>query len=67
MNSFWGEKSPCLGNNTTTHDCWQQNIQSNQEATQWNVILFQLYYGCTIYKAVCLFKFKWNYNPMEFT
>jgi hypothetical protein len=43
MNSFWGEKSLFLGNTITIHDSWQQNVQSSQEATQWNAKLFQLY------------------------
>jgi predicted membrane-bound mannosyltransferase len=31
-NSVWGQKPPFLGNTTTTttHDCWQQNIQFGQ-------------------------------------
>jgi hypothetical protein len=40
-----------------------------QVVTHWNAILFQLFYGCTIYRPVCLFpyiKLRWNYNPVEF-
>ena len=66
-NPVWGQEPRSLG--ITTHDCWQRNIQPGQAATQWNAILFQLYYGCSIYRPLCLFpyiKLRWNYNPVEF-
>jgi hypothetical protein len=57
--------------------CWLRNEYSvrliisklEQMVTHWNAILFQLFYGCTIYRPVCLFpyiKLRWNYNPVEF-
>ena len=66
-NLVWGQEPTFLW--SSTHDCWQTNIQSSQEVTQWNAILFQLYYCSTIYRPVCLFpyiKLRWNYNPVEF-
>jgi len=58
-------------------DCWLRNEYSvrliimklEQVVTHWNAILFQLVYGSTIYRPVCLFpyiKLRWNYNPVEF-
>jgi len=54
----------------------ETNIQSslllrswNKWLTHWNAILFQLVYGSTTYRPVCLFphiKLRWNYNPVEF-
>jgi len=54
----------------------ETNIQSglllrswNKWLMHWNAILFQLVYGSTTYRPVCLFphiKLRWNYNPMEF-
>ena len=49
-NPVWGQEPRSLG--TTTHDCWQRNIQPGQEVMQWNAILFQLYYGLSIYRPV---------------
>jgi hypothetical protein len=62
---------------TDIADCWLRNEHSvwfiitklEQVVTHWNAILFQLFYGCTIYRPVCLFpyiKLRLNYNPVEF-
>jgi hypothetical protein len=62
---------------TDMADCWLRNEYSvwliimnlEQVVMHWNAILFKLFYGCTIYKPVCLFpyiKLGWNYNPVEF-
>jgi len=57
---------------TDITNCWLRNEYSGQLiitkleqlVTHWNAILFQLVYGSSIYKPVCLFphiKLKWNY------
>ena len=62
---------------TDNADCWLRNEYSarliitklEQVVTDWNAILFQLFYGCNIYRPVCLFpyiKLRLNYNPVEF-
>ena len=55
------------------HHSWllTNEYSVGQEVTQWNAILFQLYYGPgpAIYRPVCLFpyiKLRWNYNPAGF-
>jgi len=69
-----GDRNPAL----LCTDCWLRNeysvwliiVQLEQMVTQWNAILFQLFYGLTIHRPVCLFlysKLRWNYNtPMKF-
>jgi hypothetical protein len=73
----FGDRNPALLR-AGIADCWLRNEYSvwliiahlEQVVTQWNAILFQLFYGSTIYRPVCLFlyiKLRWNYNtPMEF-
>jgi hypothetical protein len=62
---------------TDITDCWLRNEYSvqliitklEQVVMRWNAILFQLVYGLTIYRPVCLFLFielRWKYNPVEF-
>jgi len=72
-----GDRNPALLRTDIT-DCWLRNeysvwliiVQLEQMVTQWNAVLFQLFYGSTIYRPVCLFlysKLRWNYNtPMKF-
>jgi hypothetical protein len=52
----------------TTHDCWERNIQSNQQVMQWNITIFHLQYGSGILQSsLCPYvKLKWNYNPVGF-
>jgi hypothetical protein len=54
INSTWGQE-PVFPRNTT-RDCWETNIQSEQEVMQWNATLFQLQYGLVLYRP--------NYNPV---
>jgi hypothetical protein len=72
---FW-DRNPALLC-TDIADCWLRNEYSvrlinmklEQVVMHWNAILFQLFYGCTIYRPVCLFPYikpRWNYNPVEF-
>jgi hypothetical protein len=72
----FGDRNPALLR-TDIADCWLRNEYSvqliitklEQVITHWNAILFQLLYGCTIYRPVHLFpyiKLRWNYNPVEF-
>jgi len=69
----FGDSNPALLCTNIT-DCWLRNeysvqliiMQLEQVVTQWNAILFQLSYGSTIYRPVCLFlyiKLRRNYNP----
>jgi hypothetical protein len=62
---------------TDIADCWLRNEYSvrliimklEQVVMHWNAILFQLFYGCIIYRPVSLFpciKLRWNCNPVEF-
>ena len=40
-----------------------------QVVMHWNAVLFQVAYGWTIYRPVCLYphtKLRWNYNPVQF-
>jgi hypothetical protein len=61
---------------TEIADCWLRKEYSfrliitklGQVVTHWNAVLFQLVYGCTFHRPVCLFpyiKLRWNYNPVE--
>ena len=58
----FGDRNPALSH-TDMADCWLRNeylawliiSQLEQMLTQWNAILFQLFYGWTIYSPVCLF------------
>jgi len=56
-----GDRNPALSH-THIGDCWLRNeylgriiISQLEQITQWNAILFQPLYGCTIYSPVCLF------------
>jgi len=72
----FGDMNPALLS-TYIADCWLRNeyliqliiTKLEQLATHWNGIVFQLLYGCTLYRPVCLFpciKLRWNYNLVEF-
>jgi hypothetical protein len=72
----FGDRNPALLH-IGIKDCWLRNEYSvrliimklEQVVTHWNAILFQLVFGSTIYRPVCLFpyiKLRWNYNPVEF-
>jgi len=44
-------------------------LWSSKWLMHWIAILFQLVYGSTTYRPVCLFphiKLRWNYNPVKF-
>jgi len=61
-NIRFGDRNPALLC-TDFADCWLRNKYSlwliirklGQVVTHWNVILFQLVYGSSIYRSVCLF------------
>jgi len=66
----FGDRNPALSW-TDIADCWLSNeyiayliiSQLEQVVTQWNAMLFQLFYGWTIYSPVWLFlyiKLRWN-------
>jgi len=73
----FGDRNPAVLC-TDFADCWLRNEYSvpliiarlEHMVTQWNALLFHLFYGLTIYRPVCLFlyiKLRWNYNtPMQF-
>ena len=60
-NLTWGQEPVFL--RIATHDCWEKNIQSDQEATQWNAMLFQLQYGSgilqtSLFMSICQTQIK---------
>jgi len=67
----FGDRNPTLLRTDIT-DYWLRNKYSiqliipklEQVVTHWHAILFQLFYGCSIYRPVCLFpyiKLRLNY------
>ena len=70
LDIWFGDRNPALLRTDVT-DCWLRNEylvrliipQLEQVVMQWNSIFFQLFYGSTIYRPVCLFlyiKLRWN-------
>jgi hypothetical protein len=69
MYSIWGQEPLFLWNTTTTHDCWQQNIQSNQRQhseMRYSAVV-RLYH---LQSSLCISFHTSNsseiYNPMPF-